>query len=130
MNLLNNRTKVNDDILKNLFIQKQLQEEAQEIDKAQSSLMSSRGFTSPEFFSDRNFAVNQTTLTYSHLQKHRFVDMKTRQVNNAKIKKASHPIHNRIIFGHLNNIIKRMHFGYTQAVKEQMQELYNNLSKK
>ena len=127
MNLLQKRTNSNDDILQGLFIQQQLREEAQDIDQAQTNLMASRGFNSQEFYSDRSYSVSDNKMTYTHLAKHRFVDMKSRNTREGKVKKKSHPIHNRILFGHFNNIIKRMSFGYTQAVKEQMQELANNL---
>ena len=129
MNLLQKRTNSNDEILKGLFIQQQLREESKDIKQAQTSLMSSRGFNSPEFYDGRSFSVSDNKMTYTHLTKHRFVDMKTRNTSKGKVKKNSHPIHNRILFGHFNNIIKRMSFGYTQAVKEQMQELADSLNK-
>ncbi|MFB9055082.1 hypothetical protein ACFFVB_18520 [Formosa undariae] len=114
--------------MKNIFIKQQLQEESVAIDGAQTSLMQSRGFSTSNFYSDRGFKVTDTTLQYDHLAKHRFVDMRTRESKAGKKRKKNHPIHNRILYGHANNIVKRLHFGYTEAVKEQMQELYNTIS--
>lgn len=129
MNLLDKRKDNSDAILKGIFIRRELQEESQEIDVAQTSLMARRGFKSSEFYSSRNYSVNETTLRYDHLAKHRFVDMKRRNVQGNSIKKKSHPIHNRILWGHANNIVKRLSFGYTSAVKEEMRQLAENLTK-
>lgn len=124
MNLLDKRTDHQDQILKGIFVRQQLQEEAKEIDDAQTSLMVQRGFNSRDFFSGRGFSVQDEALRYDHLKKHRFVDMRKR--NN--LKKKSHPIHNRILFGHANNIIRRLSFGYTEAVKQDMEELRQKLN--
>lgn len=117
MDLLSQRQKSNDELLQNRFVARILQEEAQSIDTEQIKLMQARNFLSSEFYSNRNFNVDNTILRYQHLAKHRFVDMKTRQTKNGQIKKVSHPIHNRILFGHANNIIFRLSFEYTSRMK-------------
>lgn len=127
MSLIAQRTKDSDDILKGIFIKNQLQEVAAEIDSAQTSLMASRGFNSSDFYNNREFSATVNALHYTHLAKHRFVDMRTRNTASGKIKKKNHAIHNRILFGHFNNIIKRLSFGYTQAVKDEMKSLAANL---
>lgn len=120
MKSLNQREKLSEDVLKGRFTTQVLQEESQEIDRAQESLMSRRGFRSDAFYNERSFEVNSNTLEYIHLGRHRFVDMRTRDSREGKHKKKSHPIHNRILFGHANNIIKQLHFGFTTAVKEKL----------
>ena len=123
MNLLNKRSDTKDAILKGIFIKRELQEEGQEMKHAQTSLMSRRGFNSREFFSNRTMSVTDTALRYDHLAKHRFVDMRRRQTAAGPTKKKNHPIHNRILYGHANNIVKRLSFGYTKSVIEEMKEL-------
>ena len=119
MSILDRRAKVADAVIKDRFIRQQLDEESKEIDKAQDSLIVRRGFRSNEW-GKRSFAVGNNQLTYTHLPRHRFVDMRTRQTDKGKIQKKFHPIHNRILFGHFNNIIKRLHFGFTTAVREEL----------
>lgn len=106
--------------LEDRFIQQVLREEGNEIKMAQIKLMSSRGFTSPELMTKIDTAVNNTTLHHTHLMRHRFIDMKTRQTRQGKIKKKNHPIHNRVLFGHMNNIVRRLSFGFTDDVVAQI----------
>jgi len=120
MKSLNERERISEDVLKGRFTSQVLREESQNIDSAQESLMSRRGFRSDEFYGGRSFEVNGNTLEYTHLGKHRFVDMRTRDSREGKKKKKNHPIHNRILFGHANNIIKQLHFGFTNAVKAKL----------
>lgn len=122
-NILNRRNENSEAILKDRFIRQQLTEESRDIDKAQESLMARRGFESRDFYNKRSFKVDDTTMTYTHLPKHRFVDMRSRNTKKGRVKKKSHPIHNRILYGHANNIIKRLHYGYTEAVKEELRSM-------
>lgn len=124
MNLLLKRTPHSDQIAKGIFTNNVLTEESKNIDKAQTTLMQRRGFKTTNFFTSRSFSVASGKMDLDHLAKHRFVDMKRR----GSQKKKSHPIHNRILFGHANNIVKRLSFGYTEAVKEKMNLLKNNLA--
>jgi hypothetical protein len=109
-----------DDILKGRFIRRVFEQEAKDIDKAQVLYMTRNGFENSNWYSDRSFVSDESTLVYTQLKKHRFVDMKTRNTAKGKIKKKQHPIHNRIIYGHYNNIIREMAFGFTDAVKAQL----------
>jgi DNA-binding cell septation regulator SpoVG len=117
MNLIETRRENHEDIIKGRFIRKVLTETSQDIDKAQREKMSS--FRSG-FWKNRTFTVTDTNMIYSHLKQHRFVDMRSRKTKEGKKKKKSHPIHNRIIMGHYNNIVKEMKFGFTDAVKESL----------
>lgn len=129
MNLLTKRADNKDAILKGIFIRRELQEEGQDIKQEQTSLMARRGFKSSEFYNNRNMSVNVTALNFDHLAKHRFVDMKRRNTSKGSVKKKFHPIHNRILWGHANNIVKRLSFGYTHAVIEELKELEAQLNK-
>lgn len=129
MTLLDQRKDSKDAILKGIFIRRELQEESKDINIAQTTLMARRGFKTSNFFSGRQYTVNDTSLRYVHLAKHRFVDMKTRKTQAGTIKKKNHPIHNRILWGHANNIVKRLSFGYTSAVIEEMEALYQQMLK-
>lgn len=123
MDLLKSRENFSDQILEGRFIRRVLQDVSKDIDSAQRNYISSRGFKSGNWNSGRSFTVYETTLGYSHLKKHRFLDMKTRTSKTGKKKKKFHPIHNRIIWGHYNNIIKELHFGFTNAVKEELRNM-------
>ncbi len=121
MNILDRRKGISEAVIQDKFIRQQLQEESEEIDKAQRSLMSRRGFKSSDWYNKRSLTVEgNNTMALRHLPKHRFVDMRSRNTKSGKIKKRSHPVHNRILYGHANDIIKRLHFGFTQAVKEEL----------
>jgi DNA-binding cell septation regulator SpoVG len=122
MNLIETRRENHEDIIKGRFIRKVLTETSQDIDKAQREKMSS--FRSG-FWKNRTFTVTDTNMIYSHLKQHRFVDMRSRKTKEGKKKKKSHPIHNRIIMGHYNNIVKEMKFGFTDAVKEELRKMEN-----
>lgn len=110
-------------ILEGRFIRRVLSDAGKDIETAQSKQMSNRGFESNNWYSGRSFVVQESTLDYTHLKKHRFVDMKTRNTKHGKIKKKSHPIHNKIVWGHYNNIVKELHFGFTNAVKEELKNI-------
>jgi len=123
MTPIQSRENGSDQILEGRFIRRVLQDTAKDIDKAQLKYISGRGFENEDWNSGRGFTVSTDTLEYTHLKKHRFVDMKTRTSSNGKVRKKSHPIHNRIIWGHYNNVIKELHFGFTKAVKEELRNL-------
>ena len=119
MGLLSNRSNKSDDVLQGRFVRKVLTETGKDIDQAQSRYMSSRGF-SENGWNDRDFTITDNSLQYSHLKRHRFVDMKTRTVGGVKKSKKSHPIHNRIIYGHYNNLVRELAYGFTEEIKQQL----------
>jgi hypothetical protein len=123
MSLIQSRENFSDQILERRFIRRVLQDTSKDIDKAQHSYMSSRGFEQNDWFSGRGFVVTETELGYTHLKKHRFNDMKFRTSKKGKTRRKSHPIHNRIIWGQYNNVIKELHFGFTNAVKDELRNL-------
>ena len=119
MNILDKRQESSEDILRGRFIRKVFAEAAREIDADQRKYMTAHGFRGSHW-QQRTFNVTDNQLDYEHLKVHRFVDMRTRTTDGGAKKKKSHPIHNRIIFGHYNNIIRELKFGYTDEVKNML----------
>lgn len=111
-----------DQLLQQRFIGKILREEAAEIDQAQRKMMASRGFTSRDTINGRTFSVTDTVLQYQHLKKHRYIDMSRRMVQGDSKKKVAHPIHNRILFGFANNIVRRLSFEYTDRMRDMLMQ--------
>ncbi|MFD2824813.1 hypothetical protein ACFS5M_14110 [Lacinutrix iliipiscaria] len=126
MDVLDSRSKYNpQDLLEQRFISEVLREELQELDQRQTSLMSSRGFKTSDFYSERGFTVNDNVGTYTHPLELRFTDMKTRKTSTGKIKKKSHAVHNKPLYGMLNNIVFRLSVEYTQRMKSMLAQKYN-----
>jgi hypothetical protein len=89
---------------------------------AQTKVMLGRGFQSRELLRDRHFSEKDQVLTYRHQKVHRYLDMSTRATKEGKRRKQSHPIHNRILFGHANNIVRRHSFEYTSRMRDMLME--------
>lgn len=121
------RRRSGESMLEKRFIQSVLQEESEDIRTDQNHIMSR--FKSTDWKSGRNFAVQDTTMHMTHLPKQRFVDMKSRRTKGGVIKKRSHAVHNRILYGHANNIVRGIKFGFTDQVKEEMRDLERNANK-
>ncbi|WP_341221034.1 hypothetical protein [Polaribacter atrinae] len=120
MSLLEDRQKTSKAIAEGRFVDFVLKQESVAMDNAVKEKMTS--FTSA-FWSKRNFSTSNNKLTYTTLTKHRFADMKTRQTPSGIIRKKRHEIHNKPIFGHLNNIVRELSYGFTGAIKEKFYEL-------
>jgi len=121
MRLRESRQATHDAVLQGVFIKNTLEQSGKELDQDIKKRMG--GFNS-SFWANRNFSVNgNNTLTYTHLRQHRFVDMKTRETKDGIIRKKRYAIHNKPIFGHLNNIIRQLSFGFTEAVKAEIIQL-------
>ena len=112
-----------EEALEGRFIKRVLKETATDIDLAQVKYMDSHGFSNPDWKSARNFTVTESALDYTQKLKHRFVDMKRISRNMKPFKKKPHPIYNKIIWGHYNNIIRDLQFGFTEAVKAELRTL-------
>lgn len=125
MDLLESRSKYNpEDLLEQRFISHVLREELEDLNERQTSLMASRGFTPGAFYTERGFIVNDNIGTYSHPLDLRFVDMKTRKTKSGTKKKKSHPVHNKPLYGMLNNIVFRLGVEYTQRMKDMLAKKY------
>ena len=121
MNVLQERQKRAEEILQGKFIQRKLEETSKEIDRLQTQEMSD--FRS-SFWNNRSFSVSNGKLTYKHDKRHRFVDMKTRmRKDGSKNRKKSRSIHNKIIWGQYNYLTRELAYGYTDAVKAEIQSL-------
>lgn len=124
MSLLDKRNNNQDNlILEKRFIRTVLKEEGQDLLKEQSRQMNRFGFSSRSFYADRKIDVTDTMLKMDHLAKHRFVDMKRRETKQGVKKKKSYPIHNRLLFGYANNVVRRISFGFTEETIEMMRNI-------
>jgi hypothetical protein len=95
------------------FITKTLKNQGKEIEIDIDKAMS--GFRTAAFF-DREFKVIDNKLEYRHKKINRFVDMRTRETKSkGKIRKKRHIVHNRIIYGHLNDIARELMYGFSDA---------------
>lgn len=121
MTLLEKRSNTREALAEKSYIQKVLREESENIDKAQRE--ASAGFQ-PETIAG-SFSVENTTLVHRHQPRQRFIDMKKRKTKAGPIKKKNYQVHNKPVYGVLNNIIRRLHFGYTEAAKQEMLKLQN-----
>jgi hypothetical protein len=111
------------EVLEGVFVRRVLTDVSQGIDKDQRRIMSEASFNTPEFFTGRKFDVTDGKLRYTHYGIHRFVDMRSRKLGDGHvIKKKSHSIHNRILFGFANEIIAQLQFGFTETVKKEIRE--------
>jgi hypothetical protein len=120
-NLLQQRTNDGDDIIKNRFIRKKLQETANDIKDASQKKMSS--FNSA-FWRNRSFSVTDNEMQYEHLKVHRFIDMRTRKnADGTKQKKKFYPIHNRIVMGQYSQLVRELSVGFTEEVKNQFRAM-------
>lgn len=120
--MMKERNQIVNDVLERRYINRVLQEQGEKIMIAQDEIMQSRGFSTPAFRSKNAKAIEEK-LEINVKKLHRFVDMKTRKTNGVVATKKSHPIYNRIIFGHMNNIIFELQYGFTEAVKEELRKV-------
>jgi len=124
MTRLDRRTQSQDSLLlEKRYVRQVLQEEGQNIRQEQTKRMSGAGFRSSDLYSKRRINVSDNVLNFEHLAKHRFIDMKRRRTSEGIVKKKNYPIHNRILWGHANNIVRRVAFGFTEDVKAQMAKI-------
>jgi hypothetical protein len=127
MDLIQSRQNNNNDILEKRFIGLILKEESQELNQSQIKLMNSRGFTNPSFFNDRGFKVLEDhKLQYTHPTVLRFIDMKSRTSKNGiKRKKISYTVHNKPLYGMVNNVLRRLQFEFTDKMRQMLAKVYN-----
>lgn len=109
-------------ILKGRFIQRVLETEAKEMEKGIVHVMSSNAFQNKNW-NNISFNVSNTTLTYSHLKKHRFVNMKRVRRNGREIKKKHYPVHNQIVFGHYYFILRQLRYGFSEAIRMELMKI-------
>lgn len=121
MSLLEQRKERSRAIAEGKFISMTLRNESLEIDSAINNVIST--FKS-SFWTDKQMTVRNNTLEYRHKKQHRWLDMKTRESKSkGKIRKKRQIVHNKIIYGHLNNIARELSFGFTDAVIDDLKKL-------
>lgn len=122
MNLLNKRSDSDsDDVLKGRFVRRALATTANDIDKQVRQKVS--GFRST-FWNQRTFTVTDNVMYYEHMKQNRFLDMRTRErKDGSKRKKKNRIVHNRIVFGNYNRLVRELAYGFTEAVKNEIRQL-------
>lgn len=113
----------NNDLIKKAFIENVLKQEGENIARAQDRVLSS---AAPDKRIDmvrfsRSFSVSNGTLTHTHNIQQRFIDMKRTRIGKQK----PIPVHNKIIFRHLNRVIYRLSNDLTKALKAQLAQNLN-----
>lgn len=110
------------EILKGRFISRVFEQQANDMDRSIGKVISDNSFKSTQW-GERSFETSSSALTYTHLKRHRFVNMKRINKGSKSINKRSYPIHNQIIFGHYNSIIRQLKYGFTEAVKDELKNI-------
>jgi len=121
-NVIANRAENADHVLKKRFIKRVLTQEGNSILSEQKKRMQEYSFQNPNF-SRTNLNVSDFVATFTFAKLHRLVNIKTRKTRQGVIAKKAYPIYNQLVFGHLNNIIKEISFGFTDAVIHEMKKL-------
>jgi hypothetical protein len=116
-----------DEIMEGRFIKRVLQDTSKDIDQVQVKYMTTHGFENPDWYSALSFNATESALEFAQKIKGRFVDMKKimkgRGENKKQQRKKNHPIYNKVMYGHYNNVVRELKFGYTDAIKEEMRKL-------
>lgn len=109
-------------IITDIFITRVLQDEAKSIVEAQNRVLNAKNPKSKDLIiASRTYHVSQNSLEFTHALQQRFIDMK--RIGGRKKKPV--PLHNKVLYGHLNNIIAQLKFGFTDDVKNLIANEYN-----
>ena len=104
------------------YIQRVLNKEATNIFKAQEKVVSRfQASGAATINAKRRFVVSGSTLDVTHSILQRFIDMKYLRGNRKRVI----PVHNKVIYGHFNNIINKLAFGLTDDVKALLSQPIN-----
>lgn len=111
---------MSDNAIEKRFIKSSLEKTAKNISadvyKKTSSFRSN-------FWRANSFSSSEDTMVYNHSIKNRFVDMRTRNKNGAKVKKKSHVVHNKIVMGNYGQLVRELSFGFTEEIKEKFRSM-------
>lgn len=121
MALINNQK--TDQPIFRAHVERTLKERSRKMKQAQDRGMS--GFNS-EIWRQHHYISDDHSLVLTHRLEHRFVDMKTRTSKGDKKKKKRHEIHNRIIMGNYNGIMKDLIYGAADEVVLKMKKEFEN----
>lgn len=99
-------------------VNKIIDQESHSIEKAQDRILNQQqdSLKIGLIESKRSFSVSQMTLHHNHNIQQRFIDMKRTRYGKQK----AIPVHNKIIYGHWNNIIFRARYEVMYALKKQI----------
>lgn len=108
----------NNDLIERAFVERILQEEGENIARAQDRVLNEQlSSTRIDFVRfSRTFEVSDMTLRHTHHIQQRFIDMKRTRYGKQKPIK----VHNSIIYGHWNNIVFRTKVELTEALRRQI----------
>ncbi|AEV34145.1 hypothetical protein Oweho_3194 [Owenweeksia hongkongensis DSM 17368] len=121
-------TRGDQSLLEKKYIAKVLSEEAEAIEEDQTRLIQRFYLIqSGDMETKRSHALSGQSDNYSgqvalsFLRYLRFHDMKKpKTTGSGRRRGKAYPIYNRIIFGHLNEISKKLSFGFTEEVRQQL----------
>jgi len=120
-------------IIQKQFILHIMKEEGARLKRNQGlALKKKLHFRTGEIFSGRDITVSadgamSANLKFRHKNYQRFLDIKRKvKTNDGKIKNRNYAIHNRYIWGHMNNIVDRAATEFTNTM---VQFLRKNLNK-
>lgn len=116
------KSRNNANFIEQKYIDRVLQEEGSNILHAQDRVISRYNVARqvPEI-GRRRFTVSNGKAEFTHPIRQRFIDMKYRR----GVKQRSIPIHNKIVYGHFNKVVRRMAFGFTDDIKEMIANEHN-----
>lgn len=118
MDLINDRRSDDTPVFR-AYVERVLKKRSKAITAEQNAQIA--GFSSG-FWKRKHIRSDDTSLIYTHLAAHRFVDMKTRKVDGQKKDKKYHEVHNRILMGNYAGIMNELTYGLTEQMKQMMQE--------
>ncbi|UOB16571.1 hypothetical protein [Abyssalbus ytuae] len=109
-------------VLEQKYIERVLKDESTEINRAQERLISRFNVKKyvPEI-TQRKFRVVGTRLESTHPIRERFIDMR----RTSGVRQRPIPLHNKVIYGHFNNIINKLAYGLTEEIKQTIGQEYN-----
>ena len=105
-------------LIERAFIKNILQEEVESLMKAQDRVFADAVDNRKIELArnNRSFNITDNTIVHKHNIQQRFIDMQRTQYGKQK----ALPVHNKILFGHFNEIIYRVSTNLTQAVRAQI----------
>lgn len=116
-----------DDILERRFILQTLREQGREIHKDQTKVIEKHDLIlSRDMLRDRTEEASQSGMSGElelRFRKYlRFHDMKKKKKPGQKRRGRAYPLYNKILFGRLAEIQKRLRFGFTEEVKKELSQ--------
>ncbi|NQY31276.1 MAG: hypothetical protein HRT69_17640 [Flavobacteriaceae bacterium] len=116
------KSRSNKKIIEQRYIDRVLQESATDIFRAQDKAIARfSGSGLDDIKANRSFKVTTNNIEFTHSLRQRFVDM--RRVRGVKQKAVQ--LHNKVIYTHFNGIIRKLAYGFTQDIKNEIAQELN-----